>query len=255
MGTQVVQDHYVPLTQRRHQRLIHIIRLKCRGLGGPREHQGGCTPSSSSAAITVSVAHDVGTELTARLPRDAQASAQVIVVVIPVSSMKINRLGARRRTFPRNERRFSWTSVRSRSRACRVFFLRVRFRRRKACHRVFTLQGKPPRCFRLLQSGVGLLVNQPCEALSLVRPQGGRWAAPMRLGGLRTGIATSLEQADDERGADPKPPGNLTKRALAVIHRRRDWLAKVARIRTHGSLLSLRYIPPPLELFPCATRR
>ena len=33
----------------------------------------------------------------------------------------------------------------------------------------------------------------------------------MRLGGLRTGIATALEQADDERGADQKPPGNLTE--------------------------------------------
>jgi hypothetical protein len=70
----------------------------------------------------------------------------------------------------------------------------------------------------------------------------------MRLGGLRTGIATSLELADHERGADPKPPGNLTEKALAVIHHRRDSLAKVDRIRTHGSLLSLRSFPPPFGI-------
>jgi len=76
----------------------------------------------------------------------------------------------------------------------------------------------------------------------------------MRLRGQRTGVATSLEQSDEEQEADPKPSGDLTESALAVIHRRRDPLAKVDRIRTYGSLLSLRYIPPPLELFPYATR-
>ena len=33
------------------------------------------------------------------------------------------------------------------------------------------------------------------------------------------------------------------KRALAVIHRRGDWLAKVARIRTHGSKLLIFFAP------------
>ena len=58
-----------------------------------------------------------------------------IAVVTPVSSTKIRRFASICFTFCRNERRFFWTSGRSRWSAWRLFFLRVRPSPSRANHR------------------------------------------------------------------------------------------------------------------------
>ena len=81
----------------------------------------------------------------------------------------------------------------------------------------------------------------------------------MRFGGERPGGTAALEQADDEGGADAEDPGDPADRAVVMIDRRRDPLAKVQRIGAHGSNL----LPPAtdpeiflsMELFAHATRR
>ena len=83
-----------------------------------------------------------------RSPRGAQAWVGVIAVLTPVSSTKTSRFGSIRRTCLRNRRRFSGTSGRLRSAACRVFSLEVRPRRRRVCQMVVGVQLKPPCCFR-----------------------------------------------------------------------------------------------------------
>jgi len=49
----------------------------------------------------------------------------------------------------------------------------------------------------------------------------------VRPGGECTGDAAPLEQANDEEGADAEHPGDPADRALVMINRRRDPLAKI----------------------------
>ena len=51
-------------------------------------------------------------------------------------------------------------------------------------------------------------------------------ATPVRLGVESVGVTAALEQADDKREVDAEPSGNLALRALVMIDRRRDPLAK-----------------------------
>jgi hypothetical protein len=49
----------------------------------------------------------------------------------------------------------------------------------------------------------------------------------VRLGGECLGGAAPLEQANDEGGADAEDPGDPADRAVVMIDRRRDSLAKI----------------------------
>jgi hypothetical protein len=91
--------------------------------------------------------------------------------------------------------------------------------------------------FELLQGGVGLLFDQRCEPVVVVRAEGGGRAPAVRLGLDRAGIAAALEQSDDEGEADAEPPGDLAQGAFLVVHGVDDALTKVARVGAHGDLL------------------
>jgi hypothetical protein len=111
----------------------------------------------------------------------------------------------------------------------------------------------------LFQGGVGSLADQFVEPSPVVRPQGRGRGAAVRLGGQRAGVASPPEETGDEREADAERRGDLALGTLAVIHSRRDPLAKVGRIRAHGKHLRLRdplalRSCPSTELFLSATR-
>ena len=65
--TQVVEDHHIPATQGRHQDLLHV-RRNVAALTAPANASGARTPSSPSAAITVTDSHDAGAEASTRSP-------------------------------------------------------------------------------------------------------------------------------------------------------------------------------------------
>ena len=130
------------------------------------------TPSRPSAAMTVSVPQEVGTEPIARSPRGALVRVGVIAVLTPVSSIKTSRFGSIRRTFLRNRRRFSGTSGRLRSAACRVFSLEVRPRRRRVCQMVVGVQLKAALLLQVVQRGIVLLLDQPSKSLLVTTTQG-----------------------------------------------------------------------------------
>src|SRR4051794_11580704 len=150
---------------------------------------------------------------------------------------KTRRSGAVCCTSARNERRFSCTSGRSCSPACKLFFLRVRSRWRKARHRVFRLQLKPPRRLSCSKGGAG------CSRISAAGrrwssgPKAGGGPPPLRLGSESAGVAAVLEQADDERETDAGPPGDLAQGVFVEVHGGRDPLTKVGRIGAHGNHL------------------
>jgi hypothetical protein len=98
------------------------------------------------------------------------------------------------------------------------------------------VQVKPPRSFKLLESRIGLLRDQPDQSDSLGGIEGGLPSPAVRFGSKRADLPSSLGQPSYARAADPKPPGDLTLR-LVLIDRRGQWLSAVHRIGSHDNVL------------------
>ena len=97
---------------------------------------------------------------------------------------------------------------------------------------------------QLFQRRVGLIPDQPGQPLQVVRSEGRRRAPAVRFGVERPRGAAALEQSDDERGADAKDAGDPADRAIVMIDRRRDPLAKIRGIGAHGCDLLTTFLHP-----------
>src|SRR5208337_1568351 len=97
--------------------------------------------------------------------------------------------------------------------------------------------GEASLLLQLVQRGVGLLFDQLAQSLLVAWTQCGIRPTAVRLGSQGAGVATALQQPDNERKTDAEPSNDLTLGAFPMINCRRDSLAEVIRAGCHGSLL------------------
>src|SRR5512142_1069422 len=83
---------------------------------------------------------------------------------------------------------------------------------------------------QLLQRGVVLLLNQPPQPLLIEPTQGGSRFTAVWLGSQGAGLASPLEQPDDQREANAEPSGDRSLGAFPVIDGRRDPLTEIHRV-------------------------
>src|SRR3974377_1643999 len=92
---------------------------------------------------------------------------------------------------------------------------------------------------QLVQRGVVLVPDQSSKSLLVATTRGGSRSTAVRLGSQGAGLATPLQQPDDERQADAEPSSDLPLGSFPVIDCRRESLAEIYRVGGHGSILLL----------------
>ncbi len=239
MGGQVVPYDHVAGVQLRHQHLLDI-RLERRGVGRPREHQGGTYPVQTQRG-------DHGQ----RFPRAGGRADGPLAARGPAVGL------GHRRGHPR---------LVHENQPFRLDPLHLPPERPPLLLDVgpvalvgvlglllagqsLSPQGAPDRrqaaveatpLLQLVQGVVVVLPDQIFQAPQVVRAQHGGRAAPVRLRGQRILLTPPLQQPGDERDADSEEAGDLALRALVLIHGRRDPLPQVYRRGTHGRYLLIR---------------